>query len=520
MNLTVNKIYKYLGMPQKEGGINCQGDRILQAICVDSRKVSQDSLFVAIPGEKTDGHMYIGQAINQGAIAILAQADKKDLCQQFEERAAIIYTENTIFALGKIASGLLAEVPSVKKIAVTGSVGKTTTKEMIAGCLAQIGQTHKTEGNQNSEIGLPLTIFALPQQSRYAVCEMGMRGLGQIEYLTEIYKPDIALITNIGLSHIEILGTQDNILKAKLEIVKSMEQGTLLLNADDVILRDQSRIKQILAEYGKENIDIKYYGENPISDFRMEDYCNTETNADAVQCFTMRITSDNVAIAVELKIPGKHNCSNACCALACAYLAAAPAQAALAQAAPAQAMPAQATPAQAMPAQATPAQAAPAATILQNANKFISSYESKNSIRQTITQNSNFTIIDDTYNASPDSMKASLGVLASTKANIKVAVLADMLELGTYTQSSHVEIGSVANESSDMLIAYGTHASYYTEKYSGLKEYTNDINQLFYIIDDIIEKNKNTETTVAFLVKGSNSMGMNKVAHYIQEKTK
>lgn len=481
MTITLNKICKYL-----ENEVSITNDIQISEVFVDSRKVTQNSLFVALHGEKTDGHSYVASAIENGAIAILAEESYRQkleasLPEELKKKSHIIYTDDTLAAMGVIAKGLLCDMPTGKpiKVAVTGSVGKTTTKEMIACCLSAGGKTHKTQGNRNSEIGFPMTIYEMPEDSDYAVCEMGMRGLGQVKYLTEIYKPHIAVVTNIGIAHIELLGTQENILKAKLEIaigMKNSPESVLLLNGDDNLLSDKNLVMQILKEYNADNISIKYFGTAGHCDYQIAD---TKTDGKE-QSFTLKYVDKGSIVEkkVTLAVPGVHNLMNAAVSLACAHIGGAD---------------------------------------VDKARGLLADFGKDDAIRQRIITTPAGYLIDDAYNAGPESMKASLSVLAGLDADVRIAALADMLELGDFSQKAHEEVGQAASFCADILVAHGRLAEYYTKTFQGRSFMTDELEDTVNIIKELIVHYANQNKKVAILVKGSNSMKMNTVATALQD---
>lgn len=481
MTITLNKICKYLGISNDTGN-----DVQISEVFVDSRKVTQDSLFVALHGEKTDGHSYIASAIEKGAVAILAEESYRQKLEttipdDLKKKTYILYTDDTLTAMGIIANGLLGDMPAAKpiKVAVTGSVGKTTTKEMIACCLSAGGKTHKTQGNRNSEIGFPMTIYEMPEDSDYAVCEMGMRGLGQVKYLTEIFRPDIAVVTNIGIAHIELLGSQENILKAKLEIaigMKNSPESVLLLNGDDNLLSDKEFVTQILEEYNSHKITIKYFGNADGCDYRITDV----KTGSKEQSFTIKYTDSNTIKErkVTLAVPGAHNLMNAVVSLACAHVG---------------------------------------GVDMDEACALLADFGKEDALRQRIITTPAGYLIDDAYNAGPESMKASLSVLAGLDADVKIAALADMLELGKFSQKAHKEVGEAASFCADILVAHGRLAEYYTKTFHGRTFMADELEDTVNIIKELIDHYANQNKTVAILVKGSNSMRMNTVARRVYE---
>ena len=481
MTITLNKIYRFLGINQQ-----IDNDIQIAEVAVDSRQVVANSLFVALHGERTDGHEYIGSAIEKGAAIVLAEEKYKQKIETqtdraLLEKATIVYTADTLIAMGIIAKGLLNEAQMNKliKVAVTGSVGKTTTKEMIACCLSAGGKTHKTQGNRNSEIGFPMTIYEMPESSEFAVCEMGMRGLGQIKYLTEIFNPRVAVVTNIGIAHIELLGSQQNILRAKLEIVLGMdnsEKSVLLLNGDDILLSDKELISKILAEYGRDKVLVKYFGTSDKCDFRI---CEIQSSGKS-QSFTLnyRDSDKEKEIKVNINVPGIHNIMNAAVSLACSYYS---------------------------------------GVDIHEAASCLEEFGNTDVIRQRIISTAKGTIIDDTYNAGPESMKAALSVLAGLNADIKIAALADMLELGDFSRKAHEEVGEAASFCADILVAHGRLAENYGNKFRGRIFMTDELNDTVNVLKELVDHYGQQNKSIAILVKGSNSMKMNTVANAMQE---
>ena len=213
-----------------------EADVIVQDVCTDSRKIKKGALFIPLVGEKFDGHDYISSALEAGAAVTITARDIGELIPG----KVYIRVEDTQQALGELA-GFYRDLFDIPVVAVTGSVGKTTTKDMVAAVLGEKYNVLKTDGNFNNNIGLPMTIFRLNHTHQIAVLEMGMNHPGEIDYLTRIARPDVAIITNIGDAHIENMGCRENTLKAKAEIFHGMtEKGTAVLNGDDELLRSLS----------------------------------------------------------------------------------------------------------------------------------------------------------------------------------------------------------------------------------------------------------------------------------------
>ena len=358
---------------------------------IDSRKILPGQLFIALQGER-DGHDYIPMAVEKGAAAVLCSRPCGDI--------PAILVDDPRRALGDIARQERKRI-GMQVVGVTGSVGKSTTKEMIARVLDGTYKVAKTPVNHNNDIGMPMAILAMPEDTEVAVLEMGMNHFREIAYLTQIGKPDIGVIINIGTMHIEHLGSKEGILQAKLEIREGMpENGTLILNGDDNLLWGQRRNQDLRKVYfGLRNADAAVQGSQV-------NECDGSTE------FT--VSTDNEHFAVTLPLDGIHNVSDALAAIAVAF-----------------------------------EMGVPVADIQRRLAAFTNMDG-----RQSIYKAKEFTIINDSYNAGPESMAAALNVLGS-KAGRKIAVLGDMLELGINAQAEHYRIGRIAAEKADLLFAYG-----------------------------------------------------------------
>ncbi len=380
-------------------------------ICTDSREAGDGSLFVAIAGERVDGHDYMASAADAGAACFLAQRVPDALSAK---DSAVVVVEDPIRALGELASDYRAS-SAVKVIAVTGSVGKTTTKEFIAAVASAGGKTHKTEGNHNNDLGLSMTLFTLEKDDTVSVLEMGMSDLGEIERLSMIAKPDIAIVTNIGTSHLASLGTRENICRAKLEIVAGMsEDGVVLLNADEPLLRARA---DSLAQQ-----TLLMSVENALGDYRA---VNIRTIGEGMMYDL--ICRDEVITNVQIPTLGRHNVYNSLAAYAVGTMLALSEK-----------------------------------TIRRGLMSFRGA-----DMRQNIYEMGAFTVIEDCYNASPESMRAALDVLAALSAqkNAKsAALLGDMLELGEYTRLLHDQLGQYAAQTKvNKLFCYGKMADVVAE---------------------------------------------------------
>ena len=362
-------------------------------VATASGDCSAGSLFCAIKGERADGADYIPQAAELGAVCILTTRDPADIPDPGTP-VTIVTVDDVVRALGKLASRYRSH-SRARFVAVTGSVGKTTTKEMIASVASTRFRTHKTKANHNNELGLPLTLFELTPEDEVSVIELGMSALGEIEYLSKIVRPDIAVVTNIGTSHLATLGTRENICRAKMEITAGMpENGTVLLNADEPLL-----FREYTERGGKPKL-MSIYNRN--GDFRA---VNLRCRPDGTT-FDM-ICGDRVVTNVEISVPGKHNVYNALSAFAVGSLLGIEDE-----------------------------------KIKQGLYSYVG-YD----MRQNIYDVGGITVIDDCYNASPESMRAAIDVLvalAQKKGGAPAALLGDMLELGEYSRLLHDQLGQYA----------------------------------------------------------------------------
>ena len=356
----------------------------------DTRTIAEGELFVALQGQR-DGHDFIPAAMEKGAAAVL--------CTRRVGDYPAIYVEDPRLALGQIAHEERMRL-GMKVVAVTGSVGKSTTKEMIAQVLQQSFRTEKTPVNHNNDIGVPMAILSMPEGTLVAVLEMGMNHFREIAYLSKIGRPNVAVIVNIGTAHIEYLGSVQGIRKAKLEILEGMRKdGHLLLNGDDHMLME-------LPEQPKQK--VVYFGSGDNCLIRATDIQSGDGH------LRFQVTFKERHFPVELPMEGLHFVPDALAAISVGLGMAVPTgkiQAALAS--------------------------------FQNMEG-----------RQEIFRTDDYTIIKDCYNAGPESMAAALQVLGNQSGR-KVAVLGDMLELGDCAEAEHYRIGRIAAERADLVFAYG-----------------------------------------------------------------
>jgi UDP-N-acetylmuramoyl-tripeptide--D-alanyl-D-alanine ligase len=389
-----------------DGQLAADGNIIIRSVSTDSRSLEPGCLFVAIRGERFDGHSYIREAVDKGAVLVMAEKSAS-----IPDGVPAVLVEDTVEALGKLAEYHRSRF-NIPVIAVTGSVGKTSTKEMIAATLSEKFKVHKTRGNFNNEIGLPLSVLELDNSHQAAVFEMGMRGFGEIDYLSRIVRPDIAVITNIGISHIERLGSRQNILKAKLEIIRWMGgDGVVVLNGDDELI---SGLHGLLEQ------ETIFYGMDESCDVRANDLLS---RGEEGVCFSVRYKGREHRYFVPA--PGIHNVQNALAAVSTALVLGFDDEA---------------------------------------IEKGLLRY-SGDRMRMNITEADGIKVINDAYNAAPDSVSSAIRVLCEIGTNRrKWAVLGDMLELGDWAEDAHRQIGMQAAEAGiDYLVAVGDLARWYVE---------------------------------------------------------
>ena len=432
------------------GGELIRGEKstIVKGISTDSRTVDTSTLFIPVKGDNFDGHTFIENICDN----IAGYITEQDInCGD----GFCIKVPSTRKALLDIASYYRSKF-NVAVVGVTGSVGKTTTKEFIYSVLSEHGSTLKTEGNFNNEIGLPLTLFGLRSHHKMAVIEMGMSNFGEIERLSKCAKPDIAVITNIGTSHIEYLGSQEGILKAKLEILKGLRaDGKLIVNGDDEYLGDTEVM------YDKITVGIKDKSCNLAAKNVVSDTEGTSFTLDGEE--------------YRINIIGVHNVYNALVAIAVGRCLG-----------------------------------------IDNTEikEGLLKYKS-DGIRQNIIKLDKYTIINDCYNASPQSMCASLEVLKTlAKENRKIAVLGDMKELGEKSPKYHYDVGAYAAKegAADVLLLIGEHKQHIAD---GAMAYgISDKNIHFFENNDEIVSyiNAFANNGDCILVKGSRAMKLESIA--------
>ncbi len=383
-------------------------------VTTDSRAVKAGELFVALKGGNFDGHDYCVKAAELGAAGVVVSHDVEGL----PAGVSVFKVEDTLLAYQQLAHAYRLKQQGLKVFAITGSNGKTSTKDLLAACLGAKYKVVKTQGNFNNEIGLPKTLLSIQPDTDIAVVEMGMRGLGQIAELCRIAEPDSGLITNVGETHMELLGSMENIGKAKSEIVVDLpSDGFAVLNGDN---------EYVLAAAGKTKAQVVYFGLGENCDYRGSDIVTSALGT----TFTCTEKKSGKSVSVRLQLIGEHNVYNALSAIAGAACYGVP---------------------------------------LEDSAKALATARLTGS-RQEIIYIGDITFINDAYNASPASMEAALKTLAEAKkaahgAVRTIAVLADMLELGAISEDAHRRVGRWAVENGvDYVLTYGPEAAYISEE--------------------------------------------------------
>ena len=357
----------------------------------DSRKIQAGQLFVALKAAR-DGHDFIGKAMEAGAAAALGERQLPGV--------PMLVVPDSLTALQEIAAGWRSTLTGTRFIGLTGSVGKTTTKEMTAAACAAVYRTRWTQANFNNEIGVPRTLLDLDPDTEAAVVEMGMNHAGELSRLTSLARPDVAVITNVGSMHIENLGSREGICKAKLEILEGLApDGTAVLHGDEPLLRAAAPACRTL-----------WFGLGPDNDLRAEEVQLTPTGS----AFTAVGLGQRVRVT--LPAPGQHNVINALAAMLAAHCVGVP---------------------------------------LETAARALGSFVNTGDRLRTYQQGG-YTIIADCYNAGPESMEAAFTVLGSLPTEgRRIAVLGDMLELGDFAPAAHRKVGAQAATAADRILAYG-----------------------------------------------------------------
>ena len=427
----------------------------ITGIAIDSRKVKQGDLFIPFLGENVDGHNYIESAFEKGAAASLSLKD------DFVSDNNIIYVDDSYEAIQTLAKHYLESL-NAKTIAITGSNGKTTTKDIITSVLSTKYKVHKTQGNFNNELGVPITILAAPEDSEILVLEMGADGFGQLDFLSKLVEPDYTVITNIGESHIEFFKSREGIARAKFEITNGMKKdGYFVYNGDEILLKTLV-----------ESSDVKdtACGENSYNDIILENYTITRDKID----FKLNISEEHYFT----KLKGKHNLYNIMFAIAIA---------------------------------------SKIGLTNEDIRKAIENTVEITGMRlQSIPYNEDSLIINDAYNASPTSMKAAVDVVNSfDDFDYKTLVLGSMFELGPNEINFHGDVGEyISNNTKDinLVISVGELAENITKRIKNDKIKTLHFPTTLEV-SEYLKNNKHKNEVILF--KASRSMRLETIIEEI-----
>ena len=463
MILTIEEVLKATGGKLLQG----RGNLLFQGVSTDSRTVAEGELFVALKGPRFDGHHYAVEALAKKAGGVLIEEDQVgDIRWNGYRSRAVIAVKDTLSALGDMARDWRRKY-STPVVALTGSNGKTTTKEMIAACLGTTFSILKTEGNLNNLIGVPLTLLTLTEKERVVILEMGMNVPGEIRRLAEMAEPDVGLITNIQKVHLEGMGSLERLKEEKGELFRKMRRdGTILVNQDD------PRVIELARDYPGQKITfgIEHPAEVMAKEIRLRGAEGTS--------FTLILEEE--VMEIHLRLLGRQFVPNALCAMAIACLF---------------------------------------GVEVKQAKEAIESLQPFPMRMEVVSLKGGKTLINDAYNANPYSMELALETLAEVKGKGRaIAVLGDMLELGSFTREAHEQLGEKVSELSiDFLLALGEEApivvesairhGFPMERAKVMESYSEAVFQLRQMI----------QSGDWILVKGSRRMGMERIAESLTE---
>ncbi|HZK33910.1 MAG TPA: UDP-N-acetylmuramoyl-tripeptide--D-alanyl-D-alanine ligase [Bacillota bacterium] len=433
----------------------------ITGVSTDTRTIKSGDLFIPLAGERFDGHRFMEEAATRGASAILTQ----ELNIRFPKDIHIIYTNNTLKALQALSSWHLNRF-ATQVVAITGSTGKTTTKDMVYEVLSVKHNALKTLGNYNNEIGLPLTLLNLDRSHDIAVLEMGMSDLGEISCLVQLAPPKLAIITNVGVSHIERLGSRENILKAKLEVVGGLGEGaTAIINSDDDLLQTATHSLAC---------PVIRFGTKPPADLMAQDI---QLTGDEGMSYSLRI--EGKTYEIKLNVPGVHNVYNSLAAIGAGRAF---------------------------------------GLTIQEIQEGLLKFKGDRMRLNISTIENDVKVINDSYNASPDSMMAALNILGSMEGSRKIAILGDMLELGDYSKEAHKQVGRAAtNCGIDILVTRGQFAAWTMEGATSAGMSSSSLVHLDSNGDIITWLEGIVAQGDRILIKGSRGMHMEEIAASLQD---
>ena len=463
MILTVEEVLKVTGGNLIQGG----GNTLFQGVSTDSRTIVEGDLFIALKGPRFDGHHYAVEALGKKAGGVLVEQDRAgDIRWNGDRSKTVIVVKDTLSALGEIARDWRRK-QGIPVVALTGSNGKTTTKEMVAACLETTFPVLKTKGNLNNLIGVPLTLLTLTEKERVVVLEMGMNVPGEIRRLTEIAEPDVGLITNIQKVHLEGLGSMERLKEEKGELFRTMRRdGTILVNQDD------PRVVELASHYPGQKITFgtEHPAEVMAKEIRLGGAGGTS--------FTLILEGE----AMEMRLPllGRHFVPNALSAVAIACLF---------------------------------------GVDVKQIKEALEDFQPFPMRMEIVSLKGGITLINDAYNANPYSTELALETLAEAKGEGRaIAVLGDMLELGSFTKEAHEQIGRKVSELSiDILLALGEEAATVVESAIRHGFPVKQARMVESHSEAVSLLRETIEDGDWILVKGSRRMAMEKIAEGLAE---
>lgn len=448
-------------MMKIENSIESFEEVMIHGVTIDSRKVANGNLFIPFKGEKVDGHQFVEGAIQNGASAVLWQKDVPNP----PKKIPLLIVEDTLKALQELAQSYRNE-QEVSVVGITGSNGKTTTKDMVASLLSLKYKVQKTEGNFNNHIGLPLTILALEEDTEVAVLEMGMSNLGEIEFLSKLARPDVAIITNIGESHLQDLGSRERIAEAKLEIMEGLaDDGVLVYHGDEPLLQERMKHHNGSAKlqtFGRLSRNTLY-----------PTYIEQDSHGSVFRV-------NGVNQEYQLPILGTHNILNALAAMLAAHHL---------------------------------------GLSFEEMNEGFATLKVTNMRMELVEGAHGERIINDAYNASPTSMRAAIDLISGLPGyKRKIVVLGDMLELGVEEEAFHFEMGRMMDPKKiDYVFTYGRLGKWIAKGTE--KSFPSERVFSFLDKEEMIQEIKNwvNEDTI-ILIKASRGMALEEVAKSLQKK--
>ncbi|MDD4201943.1 MAG: UDP-N-acetylmuramoyl-tripeptide--D-alanyl-D-alanine ligase [Candidatus Omnitrophica bacterium] len=426
----------------------------IKGVCIDSRKVKKGDLYIAIKGERFNGNDFVLEAYKKGAVCIIASKNTKDAVA-VEKHIPVFFVKDTIKNMGDIACFYRCKM-DIPIVAITGSAGKTSTKEIIAFLLSKSYKVLKTEGTKNNFIGVPLTLFQLKKTHEVGVVELGTNSPGEISRLSQIVQPDVGVITNVGDAHLKGFKTRLNVLKEKKELINSLpDNGIAVLNGDDQLLNKiKVHCKKVMFNIDKKSHNDKYYDKKGALSFYVG------------------------SVKFTVSLIGKHNLYNVLCAVTVGQIFDIP---------------------------------------LKKMALSLKKYRAENKNRFFVSRKGRYTVIDDTYNSNPLSMQKAIESLDKIGKNKKIIIVSDMLELGEQSKKLHIQIGkNIASAKIDKLITVGKEAAYIANGAikNGMEKahvfVFNEKESLYKQLFNILEPND------IILVKGSRKAKMEEVVRKIE----